>query len=391
MISPNVNIYTIIVTYNGMQWVDACFGSLRGSTVPLHTVVVDNGSTDGTPQRIAERFPEVHLIRSDENLGFGRGNNVGIRYALGQGATHFFLLNQDAWIYPDTVERLLGAEDDRSGILSPVHLDGSAERMDEAFKRYLFGDAAATRDDGLLLGGLTSPREARFINAAAWLLPLRTIEAVGGFDPLFLHYGEDNNYCQRVLHQSLTIRVVPQALVCHDRKSAARPLRNAWVGRYLLITYADPRFSPWQATRRTLRRQAATLARVPYYLLRGDGKSASEILKAYRTLLRRREGRDIWQGLYEFPLIETERPAELPELVRLPQFRELLGDVPWHLVRSIPLPKHQLSHQTLHAVVHRIETPSLMPAAAAMAVPTVALGDYAVPRLIDLYLIKYQI
>ena len=77
--------------------------------------------------------------------------------------------------------------------------------------------------------------------------------------------------------------------------------------------------------------------------------------------------------------------------MRLPQFRELLGDVPWHLVRSIPLPKHQLSHQTLHAVVHRIETPSLMPAAAAMAVPTVALGDYAVPRLIDLYLIKYQI
>ena len=110
-----------------------------------------------------------------------------------------------------------------------------------------------------------------------------------------------------------------------------------------------------------------------------------------RTLLRRREGRDIWQGLYEFPLIETEGPVELPELVRLPQFRELLGDVPWHLVRSIPLSKHQLSHQTLHAVVHRIETPSLTPAAAAMAVPTVALGDYAVPRLIDRYLIKYQI
>lgn len=110
-----------------------------------------------------------------------------------------------------------------------------------------------------------------------------------------------------------------------------------------------------------------------------------------RTLLRRREGRDIWQGLYEFPLIETEGPAELPELVRLPQFRELLGDAPWHLVRSIPLPKHQLSHQTLHAVVHRIETLSLTPAAAAMAVPTVALGDYAVPRLIDRYLIKYQI
>ena len=109
-----------------------------------------------------------------------------------------------------------------------------------------------------------------------------------------------------------------------------------------------------------------------------------------RTLLRRREGSDIWQGLYEFPLIETAGPAELPDIVGLAQFRELLDDAPWHLVRSIPLPKHQLSHQTLHAVVHRIETPWLTPAAAAMAVPTAALGDYAVPRLIDRYLIKYQ-
>lgn len=109
-----------------------------------------------------------------------------------------------------------------------------------------------------------------------------------------------------------------------------------------------------------------------------------------RTLLRRREGSDIWQGLYEFPLIETAGPAELPDIVGLAQFRELLDDAPWHLVRSIPLPKHQLSHQTLHAVVHRIETPWLTPAAAAMAVSTAALGDYAVPRLIDRYLIKYQ-
>ena len=53
---------------------------------------------------------------------------------------------------------------------------------------------------------------------------------------------------------------------------------------------------------------------------------------------------------------------------------------PWHLVRSVSLPRHQLSHQRLHAVVHRIETPAFTPAAAAMAVPADSLGDYAVPR-----------
>lgn len=64
------------------------------------------------------------------------------------------------------------------------------------------------------------------------------------------------------------------------------------------------------------------------------------------------------------------------------------GDGPWHLVRSVSLPRHQLSHQRLHAVVHRIETPAFTPAAAAMAVPADSLGDYAVPRLVDRYLMQ---
>ena len=108
-----------------------------------------------------------------------------------------------------------------------------------------------------------------------------------------------------------------------------------------------------------------------------------------KVLLHRREGRDIWQGLYEFPLIETGVSVDLAGLLDLPRFRELLGDAPWRLVRSVPMPKHQLSHQTLHAVFHRIETPLFTPFAAAMAVPASALGDYAVPRLVDRYLIKY--
>lgn len=102
-----------------------------------------------------------------------------------------------------------------------------------------------------------------------------------------------------------------------------------------------------------------------------------------RTLLRRREGRDIWQGLYEFPMIETDHAADFAELTRSEAFRALFEGVEWHLLRSVGMSKHQLSHQTLHAVFHRIETsaPSDFP-----SVPTVSLGDYAVPRLIDRYL-----
>lgn len=109
-----------------------------------------------------------------------------------------------------------------------------------------------------------------------------------------------------------------------------------------------------------------------------------------RTLLCRREGRDIWQGLYEFPLIETCGPADFAALAAQPRFRELLGDAAWRLVRSVGMPRHQLSHRTIRATVHRIETPELTPAAERLAVATAALGDYAVPRLLERYLIKYQ-
>ncbi len=114
------------------------------------------------------------------------------------------------------------------------------------------------------------------------------------------------------------------------------------------------------------------------------------ILCGERTLLRRRGAGDIWQGLYEFPLIETQTAVDWEACASAPAFRALVGDAPWRLTACETMPCHQLSHQRLHAVFYRIETPSWSPAAEAMAVEQEAVGDYAVPRLIDRYLIKYQ-
>ena len=106
-----------------------------------------------------------------------------------------------------------------------------------------------------------------------------------------------------------------------------------------------------------------------------------------QTLLHRRGGGDIWQGLYEFPLIETDKAADFAELAATAAFRELLGNGRWHLRRSVTMPGHQLSHQLLHAVFHRIECDA-MPAFP--SVETAALRGNALPRLIDRYLTQYQ-
>lgn len=101
-----------------------------------------------------------------------------------------------------------------------------------------------------------------------------------------------------------------------------------------------------------------------------------------RTLIRRRNGRDIWRGLYEFPLIETPAATDFEQL----PLGELLAGEPFRLQRSTAMPRHQLSHQTLHALFHRIGVDRLPRPEGYLTVPVTSLGDYAVPRLIEKYL-----
>ena len=70
-----MKIFSIIVTYNGMRWYDRCLGSLRNSELPVETIVIDNASSDDSVNYIKANFPEVHLIESNENLGFAKANN----------------------------------------------------------------------------------------------------------------------------------------------------------------------------------------------------------------------------------------------------------------------------------------------------------------------------
>lgn len=214
-----LKIFVIVVTYKGMQWYDRCFTSLRNSTVPVHTVVVDNASGDGTVEYIRENYPEIHLIESKANLGFGKGNNLAMRYALDHGCDYVFLLNQDAWLdEDDTLEKLVevAQRHPEYGILSPMHLniDKTGLVMHE-FCRQSCNEKLIT---DLYMDKLSSVYATTYIHAAAWLLPLRTLQTVGGFDTIFPHYGEDDDYLHRVMYHRLKIGVCPSARIVHDHQ-----------------------------------------------------------------------------------------------------------------------------------------------------------------------------
>lgn len=217
-----MKLFVIIVTYKGQRWYDRCFGSLRQSTIPVQTIVVDNASNDGTVEYIKENYPEIHLIESKENLGFGRGNNIAMRYALDHGCDYVFLLNQDAWVEPDTLEKLvdIALRHEEYGIVAPLQVNAEKSKVLFGLIDFLTypGKINHQMVSDLLLGKAEEIYSVGEVNAAAWLLPRKTLETVGGFDPLFLHYGEDWNYLSRVLYHKMKVGLTPHIQVVHDCK-----------------------------------------------------------------------------------------------------------------------------------------------------------------------------
>lgn len=215
-------IHIIIVTYNAMKWAERCFNSIRKSSVPVHCFVIDNGSTDGTQDYIKMHFPEVDITQSETNLGFGKANNIGIEKAYKDGAEFFYLMNQDAWLYQDSMEKMLEVynshpHQEEIGIMSPIHVDGTEKYLDIFLDQYIAKNYEKTRMiSDLYFQTLKPYYEIRFVNAAHWLLPRKTIETIGGFNPYFFHYGEDDEYVNRIHFHEKKVLLIPGSKAVHD-------------------------------------------------------------------------------------------------------------------------------------------------------------------------------
>lgn len=232
-----MKVLTIIVSYNFEQWMNRCLGSLQRSEYPTDVIVIDNASQDRTVERIHTHYPEVRLIESRENLGFGRANNIGMQIALAEGYDFVFLMNQDAWIASDAIQTLvtLSRKHPEYGILSPVHLTGKGDKPDPGFGHYAkIQEINDLKENESIL-------ELPFINAAFWMIPVSVLKQVGGFSPLFYHYGEDKDFVNRLHYHHLRVGYSPEAFGNHDREyrpvTPAGFLRTEYV--YHLAEYAN--------------------------------------------------------------------------------------------------------------------------------------------------------
>jgi GT2 family glycosyltransferase len=281
----------IIVTYKGKQWYDRCFTSLRASTSPVKTIVVDNASNDGTLEYIREHFPEIHLIESSENLGFGRANNLAMRYALDNGCDYVFLLNQDTWIEPDAIEKLVSAHQSHPqyGILSPLHVapNGQSLNMLIDYGGNQFVKNSERLGD-LCLGSLKEVYPVVYVNAAAWLVSRKTLETVGGFAPIYFHYEEDDDYLNRVRYHKIGVGLCLQARIVHDHSNlfGSLPESKTRIHRdqLLKVRFSDPNNNESIAKYRRFLLRKVVLLR-----LRGDKYNAKAYLADFKFLGKHRK------------------------------------------------------------------------------------------------------
>lgn len=225
-------VLTIVVTYNGMKWLDKCLSSIRESSLHSDLFIVDNGSTDGSIDFIKKNVPDAVFIESKENLGFGAANNLGLRYAVENGYDFVYLLNQDAWIEPDLLEKMTAVSDAHPeyGILSPLQVNREKTRLDKNFGIFL---PSTISSDLLCSQPLQQVYETNFIMAAHWLIPVSVLRKVGSFSPAFKHYGEDNNLIDRMKYKGYKIGIVPSVKGVHDREDRPYPRDKAQYRNYV--------------------------------------------------------------------------------------------------------------------------------------------------------------
>ena len=213
-------LLVIIVTYNGMKWLERCLSSLRLSTVPSDVYIVDNGSTDGSQEYIRSNFKDAIFVQSEENLRFGKANNIGLQYAYEKGYEYVYLLNQDAWVEETTFETLISMHKKypEYGVLSPIQIQADKTRMDRKFlNNVAYRTLGSSLIEDLYFGKTKEIYEVKDVMAAHWLISRDCLLKTGCFSPTFRHYGEDDNYLDRAIFHGFKVGIIPATKAVHDR------------------------------------------------------------------------------------------------------------------------------------------------------------------------------
>ena len=212
-------VIAVVLNWNRRDDTLACVASLLESTYEaLRILVCDNGSTDETPAAVRAAYPSVDVLELGYNWGFAAGTNAGLRYALASGAEHVLVLNNDTFVEPAMIKRLVEMTAPDVGIAAPLIYYASAPDtiwsaggLRSRWTLEQIYDLRGQCDPGTWPPVLTRD----FVPGCAMLISRTILETVGLFDERFFMYYEDSDLCLRVRQAGYRISLVPGAKMWH--------------------------------------------------------------------------------------------------------------------------------------------------------------------------------
>ena len=209
------NVTCVLLNWNGWQDTLDCLDSLKECTYQnLTIVVVDNGSTDESVTRIRVAYPDIMLLESGKNLGYAGGNNIGIRYALAQGADYVWLLNNDTKAAPDALTALVlkATMNRRIGAAASICYFASDPSVVQAW--------AGTRVN-LWIGYVRNSTEPhpdewfQSLYGASVLIACPALRDAGLLDEGFFHSWEETEFCLRLRKRGWLLAAAPGSRILH--------------------------------------------------------------------------------------------------------------------------------------------------------------------------------
>lgn len=227
-ISPK--IFVIILNFNGIETLLPCLNSIFQSDYPnFEVVVVDNDSKDESFEKARLNYSRAHFIKNSTNVGFSKGNNIGIRYALEKFADHVFVLNNDTVIEKNTLSTLVKEIEASplTGIVSPVILGA-----DNKIIWFAGGKINWNKMRNIHLLDLPSmlPYESEYLTGCAMLVKKEVFKKIGLFDERFFLYYEDADFSVRAKKAGFNLLVIPPAHIQHlEQSNSKNPAKVYWL------------------------------------------------------------------------------------------------------------------------------------------------------------------
>ncbi|MBN3039150.1 MAG: glycosyltransferase family 2 protein [Candidatus Omnitrophica bacterium] len=214
-------VYINILNYNGKNDTEEGLDSLKNLDYDnFKILIIDNGSNDGSVEYLRERFPEAEFIENDENFGFAKGNNIGIKYALERQANYILILNNDTVVSPALLKDLLdvATKDTEIGIIGPKILYyHQKDKIWFAGGRILslLGNSWHIGNRKKDLGRYEGIVDEDYQTGCALMIKREVIEKIGMFDPAYFAYFEDADLCLRARAQGYRVVCVRGAKIWH--------------------------------------------------------------------------------------------------------------------------------------------------------------------------------